>query len=53
MYSFELQDLVTAEASGVRFFSPFEDFTSSSVPDNIAAYLAYRERAVDFIEARN
>jgi hypothetical protein len=50
---FLLQDLVTDDCSAVKFFSPFEDFNSSPVPDSMAAYLGYRELAVGFIEARN
>jgi hypothetical protein len=50
---FLLQDLVTDDISAVKFFSRFEDFRSSPLPDSVAAYLAYREAAVDFIEARN
>lgn len=50
---FLLQDMVTADYSAVKFFSPFGHFNSSPVPDSMAAYLAYRELAVGFIEARN
>ena len=50
---FLLQDLVTDDFSAVKFFSPFEDFNSSPVPDSMDAYLDYRELAVGFIEARN
>ena len=53
MEFFLLQDLVTADYSAVRFFSPFQGFTSSPVPDGLAAYLDYRALAVGFIEARN
>ncbi|HOQ42767.1 MAG TPA: hypothetical protein PK178_11475 [Smithellaceae bacterium] len=50
---FLLQDLVTDDCSAVKFFSPFEDFNPAPVPDSIPKYLAYRELAVGFIEARN
>jgi hypothetical protein len=50
---FHLQDLVNRRASAVRFFAPFEDFTGSPVPAGLDAYLAYRERAMAFIESRN
>jgi hypothetical protein len=50
---FLLQDLVTDDFSTVKFFSHFDDFRSSPVPDSIEAYLHYRKLAVDFIEARN
>jgi hypothetical protein len=32
---------------------PFEDFTTSPLPGSIDVYRAYRQLAVDFIEARN
>ncbi len=50
---FLLQDLVTDDFSALKFFSPFDDFHSSPVPGNIAAYLDYRARAIGFIQARN
>lgn len=50
---FLLHDLVTADMSAVTFFSSFDNFHSSPVPNSLAEYLAYRQRAVDFIEARN
>jgi len=50
---FLLQDLVTDDCSTVKFFSPFEDFRASPVPHSMAAYMAYRQLAIDFIEARN
>jgi len=49
---FLLQDLVSEDASTVRFFMPFEDFAGSPVPD-VDAYLGYRQCAIAFIEARN
>ncbi len=50
---FLLQDLVSDDCTAVKFFSPFDDFNSSAVPNNKAAYLDYRTLAVDFITARN
>ena len=50
---FLLQDLVTDDCSAVKFFAPFENFTTSPVPEGIDAYRAYRELAIKFIEARN
>ncbi len=50
---FLLQDLVTEDCSAVRFFMPFEDFNTSPLPASMDAYRAYRQLAVDFIEARN
>jgi hypothetical protein len=37
----------------VRFSMPFEDFAASPLPLTLDAYLGYRERAIEFIEARN
>ena len=50
---FLLQDLVTEDCSVVRFFMPFQDFNTSPLPASMDAYRAYRQLAVDFIEARN
>jgi hypothetical protein len=50
---FLLQDLVTEDGSTLRFFTPFDDFQSSPVPNSLAAYRGYRDLAVRFIEARN
>lgn len=50
---FLLQDLVSADFSRVEFFTPFEDFTTSPLPVGSAAYRDYKQRAVEFIEARN
>ena len=50
---FVLQDLVTDDCAAVKFYSPFEDFISSPMPDSRAAYMDYRRLAIGFIEARN
>jgi hypothetical protein len=50
---FHLQDLVSEDASTVRFFTPFADFTASPLPASVDDYLGYRDRAVEFIESRN
>lgn len=50
---FLLQDLVADDYSAVRFFSPFENFTTSPIPASLDAYRAYRDRASQFIEQRN
>jgi hypothetical protein len=50
---FLLQDLVDERTSRVEFFTPFEDFTASPLPATLDAYRRYRERAIEFIEARN
>ena len=50
---FHLQDLVNEVDLSVKFSLPFEDFTASPLPGTLEAYLAYRERAMEFIESRN
>jgi hypothetical protein len=50
---FHLQDLVNEDASTVRFFTPFADFTASPLPATVDAYLGYRQHAIEFIESRN
>lgn len=32
---------------------PFEDFTTSPLPQTRDEYIVYRERAMEFIESRN
>lgn len=51
---FLLQDLVddTAQAA-VRFFLPFDNFTTSSVPTTVDTYRDYAARSIAFVEARN
>jgi hypothetical protein len=50
---FYLQDLVDPVTSRVTFFIPFDDFTTSPVPQTLDVYLGYRQRAIEFINARN
>lgn len=50
---FLLQDLVTEDYAAVRFFTPFEGFTTSPLPGSLGAYMVYRQLAVSFIESRN
>jgi hypothetical protein len=50
---FHLQDLVNEVTSTVKFFTPFEDFTASPLPETLDAYLWYRQHAIVFIESRN
>lgn len=49
---FHLGDLVD-EAGEIRFFHPFSEFGPSPLPDTLESYLAYRERTLDFVRARN
>jgi len=48
-----LQDLVDGDFSSVRFFLPFDDFTTPSVPRDVDAYREYRRLSIAFVEARN
>jgi len=50
---FLLRDLVNADCSHVKFFMPFDDFQTASVPQDDATYREYRRRSIEFIEARN
>ena len=49
---FLLNDLVDDDQK-VKFFMPFDDFHSPSVPTDISTYVTFRQRSIDFIEARN
>jgi len=50
---FLLQDLVAEDCSSVKFFSPFNDFRTSPLPQDLDGYLSYRRFATEFIESRN
>lgn len=50
---FLLQDLIDDDYSTVRFFLPFEDFATPSLPWDVAAYREYERLSLEFIEARN
>jgi hypothetical protein len=50
---FLLHDLVDDATATVKFFTPFEDFTTSPLPGTLDGYRGYRERATEFIESRN
>lgn len=49
---FLLNDLVSHDASTVRFFLPL-NFDASGLPADADAYLAYREGMIAFLEARS
>ena len=53
IYFFHLHDLLDEHTSTVRFFTPFDDFTSSPRPQTLDAYLSYRQHAAEFLNARN
>jgi hypothetical protein len=48
-----LYDLVTEDCSAVKFFMPFDDFSTPSVPMDRDAYEDYRRLSIEFVEARN
>jgi hypothetical protein len=50
---FHPQDLVNESTSTVKFFTPFDDFTTSPLPGTLDAYLWYRQHAAEFVESRN
>ena len=50
---FFLQDLVTEDLGAVRFFTPFDSFTTSPLPPDLPAYVEYRRLSVEFVRARN
>ena len=50
---FLLQDMVNSDFTGVQFFSPFDDFHSSPLPQSTDDYASYMARAIAFIMARN
>lgn len=49
---FHLGDLIT-ETDAINFLHPFVEFGSGPLPDTLEAYLAYRERTLNFVRARN
>jgi hypothetical protein len=50
---FVLEDLVSGDRSTVNFFTPFDSFKTSPVPNTVGAYVDYRQRSIEFIQARN
>lgn len=50
---FLLNDLVEDNCSAVKFFTPFDGFVSSPIPQSLEEYNAYRQATVDFVYARN
>ncbi len=49
---FHLGDLIS-KSGKVKPFHPFEGFGPRSLPDNLDDYIAYRERTLEFVRARN
>lgn len=50
---FLLQDLLTEDGMAVKFFMPFYDFNTPSVPGDVDEYVTYRNRSIAFVQARN
>lgn len=50
---FLLQDLLESQGDAVKFFMPFEEFTTSATPSDLESYREYRRRSIDFVQARN
>ena len=50
---FMLHDLVDEDCSAVKFFMPFDDFSTPSVPRDRDVYEDYRRLSIEFVEARN
>lgn len=50
---FLLQDLVNDDATAVRFFTPFADFTTPAIPRDVDEYRSYMRASMAFVEARN
>jgi hypothetical protein len=53
MEFFRLQELVTPGFDEVRFYVPRDNFERSGTPPTKEEYVTYRERALEFIAARN
>lgn len=50
---FLLQDLVSDDNSGVRFFLPFIGFISNPIPRDLDEYNEYMKNNIEFIKKRN
>lgn len=51
---FLLDDLVDNDCATVRFFKPFDDFTSDALPAaGVAEYREFMRRSMEFVRARN
>jgi hypothetical protein len=50
---FLLQDLVTKDYSAIKFFMPFYEFRTPSVPRDVDSYAVYRRLSIEFVKARN
>lgn len=50
---FLLQDLVTEDYSSIKFFMPFDEFRTPSVPGDVESYVEYRRLSIEFVRERN
>ena len=50
---FLLHDLIEKNTQSVRFFTEFCDFSTTAVPRNFEEYGIYRNRSIQFVQARN
>lgn len=50
---FLLQDLVTENYTQIKFYLPFDNFKSAPNFREVADYLLYKKRLIDFIKSRN
>jgi len=50
---FHLQDIVSDDYTTVKIATPFDDFKSSPIPNNLAEYFTYMDNTMKFVEARN
>ncbi|MCS5723469.1 hypothetical protein N1029_15830 [Herbiconiux sp. CPCC 203406] len=50
---FLLPDAVTDDYSSVRFWAPFDDFTTPAIPQSLEAYVTYRDAMFGFLRERN
>jgi hypothetical protein len=48
-----MQDMVNGDYSALRFFTPFDDFRTRAIPEDLETYVEYRRRSEDFIRDRN
>jgi len=37
----------------VKFFAPFDNFTTPAIPKDVGTWVEYRHRSIEFIRARN
>lgn len=49
---FLLNDLVP-KSNKINYFTPFNNFQGSALPQNLKSYLAYKEKLTEFIASRN